>query len=228
MKKNKMMRIASVLLVAVLLSTCAISGTYAKYITETEVKDAARVAYWGFDAPATQDFKLFDHNDTNITSANGDKVIAPGSTAEASFAFGYTAATTPAIGAPEVNYTFTVNVATTGTYTALDNNPSFTWYLEKNGTKVNDYNTVADLVNAIKALSGDASGTKSYNAGTLPAAFTAADEVYTIGWNWAFDDGSGTKNDADNAQNVTDTAMGNMSDLNEIGITITITATQVD
>ena len=47
MKKNKIMRIASVLLVAVLMSTCAISGTFAKYVTEGSSDDTARVAKWG-------------------------------------------------------------------------------------------------------------------------------------------------------------------------------------
>jgi len=41
------MRIASVLLVAVLISTCAISGTFAKYVTKAEGTDTARVAKWG-------------------------------------------------------------------------------------------------------------------------------------------------------------------------------------
>lgn len=47
MKKNVMMRIASVLMVAVLLTTCAISGTFAKYVTKAEGTDSARVAKWG-------------------------------------------------------------------------------------------------------------------------------------------------------------------------------------
>lgn len=47
MKKNVMMRLASFLLVAVLISTSAISGTYAKYVTKAEGKEAARVAKWG-------------------------------------------------------------------------------------------------------------------------------------------------------------------------------------
>lgn len=47
MKKNKMMRIASLLLVAVLLSTSIISGTFAKYVTSDSVADSARVAKFG-------------------------------------------------------------------------------------------------------------------------------------------------------------------------------------
>jgi len=47
MKKNKMLRIASILLVVTLLSTCVISGTFAKYVTKAEGEDQARVAKWG-------------------------------------------------------------------------------------------------------------------------------------------------------------------------------------
>ena len=58
MKKNKMMRIASVLLVAVLLTTSIISGTFAKYVTEGSASDEARVAKFGVLVTATGD--LFD------------------------------------------------------------------------------------------------------------------------------------------------------------------------
>lgn len=47
MKKNKFMRIASVLLIVTLLSTSVISGTFAKYTTEAEGSDSATVAKWG-------------------------------------------------------------------------------------------------------------------------------------------------------------------------------------
>lgn len=47
MKKNKMMRLASSLLVAVLLTSSVISGTFAKYVTEGHAEDEARVAKWG-------------------------------------------------------------------------------------------------------------------------------------------------------------------------------------
>lgn len=47
MKKNKMMRLASALLVLTLLTTCVISGTFAKYVTADAGTDTARVAKWG-------------------------------------------------------------------------------------------------------------------------------------------------------------------------------------
>lgn len=58
MKKNKMMRIASVLLIAVLLSTSVISGTFAKYVTSDGVADSARVAKFG--VVVTGSGSLFD------------------------------------------------------------------------------------------------------------------------------------------------------------------------
>ena len=49
MKKNRMMRLASGLLVAVLVTTSMISGTFAKYTTQDSASDVARVAKWGVE-----------------------------------------------------------------------------------------------------------------------------------------------------------------------------------
>ena len=88
MKKNKMMRIASVLLVAVLLSTCAISGTFAKYTSTFEgTSTAAKVATWNVTvngAAETADFE-FDILETVLDTKTGaedadvnGKLLAPG------------------------------------------------------------------------------------------------------------------------------------------------------
>lgn len=47
MKKTKFLRLASVMLMLCLITTCAISGTFAKYVTTASSGDAARVAKWG-------------------------------------------------------------------------------------------------------------------------------------------------------------------------------------
>ena len=91
MKKNTVMRIASFLLVAVLLSTCAISGTYAKYTSQITTSDSARVAKWDFKVNGvtansnTFEFDLFKTIlDTKDGAAEGDiapndgTIIAPG------------------------------------------------------------------------------------------------------------------------------------------------------
>lgn len=97
MKKNKMMRIASILMVATLITTCAISGTFAKYVTKVEGTDTARVAKWGvlLTVSAEGTFKTeyaTDENEDNlpdpyatpyagevsVKSSTKDKVVAPG------------------------------------------------------------------------------------------------------------------------------------------------------
>lgn len=76
MKKNMIMRFASVLLVATLISACAISGTFAKYTSSQTASDTATVAKWSFN--------VGDKNIANETFAfdlftGEDAIIAPGS-----------------------------------------------------------------------------------------------------------------------------------------------------
>lgn len=90
MKKNKLMRLASVLLVAVLLTTSVISGTFAKYVSTSNGSDSARVAKWDIkleDAAIanTFTFDLFNTvKDSDGTNPEGDiatndgTIIAPG------------------------------------------------------------------------------------------------------------------------------------------------------
>ncbi len=104
MKKNKMMRLASSLLVAVLLTTSVISGTFAKYVTSDEASDSARVAKWGVVVKA--DGTLFGKTYLNGTSNPGennaaentitvkanstsltDKVLAPGTKNDTGISF---------------------------------------------------------------------------------------------------------------------------------------------
>ena len=89
MKKNKMMRTASVLLIAVLLSTCAISGTFAKYATKAEGEDTAKVAKWNVEivekGQTSFAFDLFETiKDTDGTAETdvAPGLIAPGTQGE--------------------------------------------------------------------------------------------------------------------------------------------------
>ena len=125
MKKNTMMRLASALLVLVLLTTCAISGTFAKYTSTAAGDDYARVAYWGFglDSAIEIDDLFVDvydgNNDTSVDSKDGDDVIAPGTKNFKTFKFAYTDNANEGATAPEVAYTFTVDVSDAGTVADL-------------------------------------------------------------------------------------------------------------
>ena len=225
MKKNKAMRLASALLVLTLLTTCVISGTFAKYTTSTTGGDKARVAYWGFGQAAATNIALFDGEYINVKSSGEvdgfSNVIAPGTSKTTTFAFGYTNYNANTITAPEVAYTFTVNPTITGDYDELDKNANFKWTLKADHWPSGiECKTVADLLDAIKQLSGDKSGTKTYAPGELPSDFTFADDIYHIGWVWKYS--------ANGEGDAADTAMGNSQTLENVTFTITITATQVD
>lgn len=91
-----MMRLASVLMVAVLLSTCAIFSTFAKYASISSGNDTARVATWSIKVSGTEigvagntnvAFDLFktvkdtagaDEIDVAKESADDNIIIAPG------------------------------------------------------------------------------------------------------------------------------------------------------
>ncbi len=88
--KNKMMRIASILMVAVLLTVCAVSSTFAKYVTTANASDTARVAKWGiiitqegdglFATQYAADDDTYNKGEYTVISSNEDKVVAPGTT----------------------------------------------------------------------------------------------------------------------------------------------------
>jgi len=114
MKKNKMMRIASVLLVAVLVSTCAISGTFAKYVTKVSGEDSARVAKWGIVLTMkggevfAKEYKTHDKDYEGKVSVKAEeKVVAPG-TSSADLDAGLTASVS---GTPEVATRYKLEVA---------------------------------------------------------------------------------------------------------------------
>ena len=79
MKKNKMMRIAGGLLIAVLLTTSIISGTFAKYVTTGSAADEARVARFG--VTVTGSGSLFAKNYYSVKSGSSNNA-APDGTAD--------------------------------------------------------------------------------------------------------------------------------------------------
>ena len=88
MKKNKMMRLASGLLVAVLLTTSMISGTFAKYVTSADANDTARVAKWGVEV-VVEGADLFsnEYDGTVVSSVETEDVVAPGTKNDEGVAF---------------------------------------------------------------------------------------------------------------------------------------------
>ena len=217
MKKNKMMRIASVLLVAVLLSTCAISGTFAKYVTEVSSDDSARIAKWGFNTASISFESLFADSYTNVASGTDEMaIIAPGTEGEVSFKFVCT-------GTPEVDYTFKVDAKTNSSCdSAIVTDTNIQWALATDENKSNPtWGTFDQLLSAIEALSGDENGanSKTYTVSDSLPAMVNTD--YYIMWKWPYQNSNDT---LDN--NLGDAAAVAAGDL-VVKLAVTISATQI-
>lgn len=257
-KRNKAMRLASALLVLTLLTVCAISGTFAKYTGSITGSDKARVAYWGF-TPSSLTLDLFSESYENVdSSVDGENVVAPGTMQNQLVKFAYTNGNSSftgatAIEAPEVAYNLKIDAANadgtdTTTIATLDTDANFMWVVcpaskmdtttglptdfDQTTATTYTYQTHAEMLAAIKAISGDVSGTKQYTAGQLPtgdAAEMFTGNGYYIGWVWLYDDGAAsTPKQANSNTDATDTTAGNASALDKLVLKIDIGATQVD
>ena len=211
MKKNTMMRLASALLVLVLLTTCAISGTFAKYVTTNEGSDTAQVAKFGVAINVADDLGMFktqyDKEDnayegTLSVKAEGDyRLVAPGTKGQMSFTI---------TGKPEVatrvsiefgeecnavqlaagEYTLPAgyfeNAAKTVTTTAVYEPIKFYF-----GTEAIDEDTEYTLTLDQLKTAMETGFTVDYDPNH---EFGAEGETYYLGWAWAFE---GTEADAD-------------------------------
>ena len=221
------MRLASGLLVAVLITTSTISGTYAKYVTEDSATDSARVAKFG--VVVTAEGSLFaetyidepDETDgitvqsvgalNDPTNATVDNVVAPGTKNEDGMTFTIT-------GQPEVDVKVSVVVSeeskdvflAAGTYADMTTgNPEDTFKVDEtyypvkftlaNGAgKVLKEGTIAD----IKSYFADIS--KVYDANKdLTTIAADVDGTYTLTWEWLFH--------VDAATDKMDTLLGDMA-----------------
>lgn len=220
MKKNIMMRVASVMLIAVLLSTCTISGTFAKYVTTESAEDEARVAKFGVVITASGSLfsdKYIDNPETSgdltVVSSGGliSNVVAPGTKNTNGLSFALE-------GAPEVDVQVTIDVDDTtlseiflaeGTYQDMTGDAEkfttgryapvvFTLtQVNTHGTDVQADLTLAALKTALEDLSGE------YEAND-----DLEDEIgeLTITWAWNFTEHAGIEND-DKA----DTVLGDLA-----------------
>ena len=217
MKKNAMLKIAAILMVAVLLTTCAISSTFAKYTTTGAAGTAsARVAKWGVTIDTTITDLFVDKYDAGsedeVIGFEAADVVAPGTTGSVTLA-------TSVTGTPEV----AVEVTTAAEVTLSNWEVEDAWYcplaFTVNGqTKCgNEFDDAA----AFEAwIEGEiAKATKQYPAGTDLSAATDFD--LAISWTWAFT-GAVDQTDAN------DTALGDAATPAEVEISITQTVTQID
>ena len=190
MKNNKLFKAATLLMALTLITSCFVSGTFAKYTTTGGGKDSARVAKFGVTVDASTDTFSASYDGSNVTveSQGSDKVIAPGTSG--------TAVTFTISGTSEVKVKMTVTLGDDLTmvtlpagdysdYTTSDSTDTYNlsaaynpvkWTLTKDGSEVTGCKDVAlsKIEDYLKTIS------VQYAAGTALAG------TYTLNWNWAY------------------------------------------
>lgn len=202
MKSNKMMKLAMCLLVAVALTTCSVSGTFAKYASEVTVSDTARVAKWDIKINnVKQDqwsnsvvFDLFSYTDANVDvdGTGNEKVIAPGTTGEFTFTIA---------NASEVTANYEIAIAETN----ANNIPIE--YKVGNGA----WTVPTDGKLTVQSAENIAMG---------------ASKDIVVAWRWAFE-GADSTNFTTTQTTDTDTALGTAGTAT-VTVAATINAVQVD
>ena len=232
MKKNVMMRVASALLVAVLLSTCAISGTFAKYVTKETSTDSARVAKWGVTITAANKMFSDAYKDTEATwtadedvdtitvqaKTQGVKVVAPGTNGEF---VDFTIAGTPEVDV-EVTYTADLSLTNwTDGYCPIVFTVNSTTYSLTGMGGTSESADIAALETAVEAAI--VASTKKYHTNDDLSAVMGD---LNVSWAWAFE--TGVNDDAKAANNIKDTALGNANPAPEISLNVSVTISQLD
>lgn len=232
-RNNKFMRASGILLVLTLITSCFVGGTFAKYVTEGEGKDSARVAKWGVEVEVTGDgfHTTYGKDDTNsnvgsntVISADGN-VVAPGTRG--------TFVGVEISGKPEV----AVEIKTTADVELSGWNvgPDGEFYCPLKFTIGNqtinglDYSKSTSggensFQAAIKKAIEDAT-TQEVDAGT---DLSKIGESITYSWEWPFENGTGT---AISQSDELDTLLGDNAangSAPAISIDVTTTVTQID
>ena len=245
MKKNLMMRIASILLVCVLATTCGISGTFAKYVTTGSGSDSARVAKWGvtiadnfsttFLNEYTKHSSIVGGTDSLSVKSSVD-VVAPGTNGSLA---DFTIAGTPEV---DVNVTYVATLDIAGDWLAsfepdnsvddeycpliftvqIGTDPAKELYIGGTDTEGNAIDNIVELENAVKVAIEKA--VKYYDAGSNLALI--ANDL-AVSWRWDFESSLvANKNDYN------DTDLGNWELYGNTQPTVTlsieVTVTQVD
>ena len=242
-----MMRVASIMLVLVLMSSSVISGTFAKYVTSGEATDKARVAKWGVYIDMTSgagfnnEYETHDNaysGTVSVKSSNNDTVVAPG-TSSADVNGNVTFSIT---GTPEVATKIDIEMEVIND---IYLNPGQYWdgTTEKSDDKYTLDTPYYPVVFTLTQLTdGQGEEVKIIAQGNLKAIETALetyaktayydpntplDATFELTWAWAFEQAENK-----DLYNKADTTLGNQAvegtDNTKLGYKLTITVTQVD
>lgn len=238
-KKNRTLRAAVLMLALVLITSCFVGGTFAKYVTSGDAGDNARVAKWGVSITAhdtgdvfAKEYDAIAGQDNTVIAGGEYKVIAPGTKRD-------NAALVTLSGKPEVSVKVTYNAehfSLTGNWIGDENNTFYCPLIIKVTGKVGDA-VKTETINCVEKTSAAEVETAVKNAVAACSATygpntdlsTVAGDGLKISWEWPFE---GTANQGQT--DAKDTYLGNQAatatglDIPAIHIPVTATVTQID
>lgn len=238
------MRVAGLLLALVLVTSCFVGGTFAKYVRYGGGQDHARVAKFGVTVTAAGDVfaKEYDAKDSTVKDYNGQviaksvissgddkKVVAPGTAKND--ALTVSVAGTPEV-AVEVKYEahVTLNDAlhTDHNWKLADDSYYCPLVITVNGTpyKGLDYASATEFEDAVEGAIN--SLTKNYPANTDLSQ--SGSKGVAISWEWPFEV-MGADGKVDHTFDVKDTYLGDQAAAGKaatVGIVVATTVTQID
>ena len=239
LKNNRTMRAAVLLLALVLITSCFVGGTFAKYVTSGDAADLARVAKWGVTVTAhgtgdvfAKEYDAIAGQDNTVIAGGEYKVIAPCTKRD-------NAALVTLSGQPEVSVKVTYNAehfSLTGNWIGDENNTFYCPLIIKVTGKVGDA-VKTETINCVEKTSAAEVETAVKNAVAACSATygpntdlsTVAGDGLKISWEWPFE---GTANQGQT--DAKDTYLGNQAatatglDIPAIHVPVTATVTQID
>ena len=232
-RKNHTLKLAGILLALVLVTSCFVGGTFAKYVTSGTGKDTARVAKFGVTVTANgstfaEQYATDDETvraiASSVVSSERKKVVAPGTKGDmVSMTLSGSAEV-----AVKVTYKATVNL---GDKWVADGVYYCPLVITVNNKNINglDYTTAADFAAAVEAeIDGY---TKNYVANTDFSGDQAANyekDSLKVSWRWNFEATQFAKGDQTDEK---DTILGNAAangNAAEISLQVVTTVTQID
>lgn len=232
-RKNHTLKLAGILLALVLVTSCFVGGTFAKYVTEGTGSDSARVAKFGVkvtangstfaNAYATDDNTVTGIANSVVSSEETKNVVAPGTSGNM---VSMTLAGTPEV-AVNVKYAATVTLknwvykanesATEEFYCPL--------VITVNGEDIKglNYPSDTDFKNAIETKIN----AYSNNYAAKTSLGEKSNDSLKVSWAWAFEDNAADATQTD----VKDTYLGDQAakgNAATIALEVVTTVTQID
>ena len=232
MTKNKFFKLASLLVMLCLVTTCAISTTFAKYTTGDSGADQARVAKWGVRVTMVGDdlFKNeYDTDDTDyagtisVKSSSDDNVVAPGTSGKTTFSIK---------GTPEVAVKIVIDFDAISDIVLPKGNKGLT----------EDYHPIVFTLKQTHDWTGEMATPNTLKTGTLKdikdfidnynltaeyAPNTKLDSTYELSWKWEYENTG--KDEADTLLGDVMAGIETVTDaVTEVKYKIGVTVTQID